>query len=659
MRNRHFPGRRSGSTPGVRRVVFWALLVTTLVSLYAVHLRRQAEGLSNTVALVVDGEQLQDIAADSQLSINGALLRMRRAGATGVAVNELFVSDMIDRGLARWLPTPEGVVSRLSVESRADYERLLQRLSAYNQRGLPTAAGDGAIQTLVEGKRSGVLVEHRPATGAARAFYTPSEPGSLRNTPVGLDPRFSRQVTRAGLLVVGRAGNRAGLTAGGVRDVMRDLANHRAIAVVFTADEVLGFRGLLPATAAEARRWNVLYGAVEMGKQRGDAVLQKLLPDHMLRVHSVPLAESGPMAPSELIQRYVRAARERNIRMCYLRVPSVMGVSAIDGAEAFIADLRTNMLQSGLQVGRPTPFRDPGTPLLVMLLAGAGAFLAAMHVVDRLLRLNMGAGWLAAAAVLGLLTVAWGESGRKAAALVAACAFPTLGMLELRPYLIRERTIWTRMFRASLCTLAGAMHVVALLAALPYLIKSDQFAGIKLAHLVPVLATGWYFGLDVWREHDWAGVSRRVSSGIRSWMQSPVTIGLAGMVLIGLAMIVLVLMRTGNDAGMAVSGGEMKARALLEQWLSVRPRTKEFLLGHPALIVGLVLAGAGAPQIVVAPLLLLGALGQASMLNTFCHIHTPFDLSLIRALLGLVLGSALGALISRVVAPKRRVRPRT
>ncbi len=659
MRRERTVSQPAGPGRGVRRVVFWGLLLTTVVSLYAVHLRRQAEGLSNTVALIVDGEQLQDIAADSQLSITGTLLRMRRAGATGVAVSELLVSDLIDRGMARWLPNPDGVVSRLVVESRSDYERLQQRLSAYNQRGLPSATGEAAIQALLQGKRSGVLIEHRPASGPVRAFYTPAEPGSLRNTPVGLDPRFSRQVSRAGLLVVGRVGNRAGLTAGGVRDVMRDLSNQRAVAVVFTADEVLGFRGLLSVTAAEMRRWNVLYGAVEMGKQRGDAGLQNLLPDHMLRVHSVPLAESGPMAPAELIQRYVRAARERNIRLCYLRIPSVMTATAIDGAEAFVSDLRTNMMDSGLQVGRPRPFTDPGTPLLVMLLAGAGAFLAAMHVVDRLLRLNLGAGWLTAAAVLGLITVALGDPGRKIAALVAACAFPTLGMLELRPYLVRERTIWTRVLRASLCTLAGAMHVVALLATLPYLIKSDQFAGIKLAHLVPVVAAGWYFGLDVWRERDWTGVIRRVGAGLRAWMQSPVTIGLAGMVLIGLAMIVLVLMRTGNDAGMAVTGGEMKARALLEQWLSVRPRTKEFLLGHPALILGLVLAGAGAPQIVVAPLLLLGALGQASMLNTFCHIHTPFDLSLIRAMLGLVLGSALGAVLSRIAVPRRQVRLRS
>jgi len=75
--------------------------------------------------------------------------------------------------------------------------------------------------------------------------------------------------------------------------------------------------------------------------------------------------------------------------------------------------------------------------------------------------------------------------------------------------------------------------------------------------------------------------------------------------------------------------------------MAVRPRTKEFLIGHPALFVGIALLltrrrGWGLPLVV------LGVLGQVSLLNTFCHIHTPLNVSILRAVNGLVLGLLLG-----------------
>ncbi|MDH7570265.1 MAG: DUF5693 family protein, partial [Armatimonadota bacterium] len=75
--------------------------------------------------------------------------------------------------------------------------------------------------------------------------------------------------------------------------------------------------------------------------------------------------------------------------------------------------------------------------------------------------------------------------------------------------------------------------------------------------------------------------------------------------------------------------------------LWVRPRTKEFLVGHPAMVVALWAALSGRRTLWGA-MLLLGTLGQVSLLNTFCHIHTPLLLSAARASIGLALGALLG-----------------
>ena len=73
----------------------------------------------------------------------------------------------------------------------------------------------------------------------------------------------------------------------------------------------------------------------------------------------------------------------------------------------------------------------------------------------------------------------------------------------------------------------------------------------------------------------------------------------------------------------------------------VRPRTKEFLIGYPALIAGIAFALRGRRQW-AAPLIVIGSIGLVSALNTFCHIHTPIHLSLMRVFNGAVVGILLG-----------------
>jgi len=131
-------------------------------------------------------------------------------------------------------------------------------------------------------------------------------------------------------------------------------------------------------------------------------------------------------------------------------------------------------------------------------------------------------------------------------------------------------------------------------------------------------------------------------------MSRPLLVGLAGIGVLGLAFVALWMARTGNESGVGVSDMEMRFRGLLEQLLVARPRTKEFLVGHPAFLLGVVVGGLGRRSWAVL-LVLLGFVGQASMVNTFCHIHTPLSLSLLRTFNGLWLGVAIGASLCRYV----------
>jgi hypothetical protein len=114
----------------------------------------------------------------------------------------------------------------------------------------------------------------------------------------------------------------------------------------------------------------------------------------------------------------------------------------------------------------------------------------------------------------------------------------------------------------------------------------------------------------------------------------------------------LLLLRTGNEAGAAASDSERYLRVVLDQVLGVRPRFKEFLMAHPAM-VGTPLLAWRVGFLPCLLLVLLAAIGQAGIVDTFAHIHTPLDVTLIRVSLGVVFGAAFGlvghALLARIL----------
>jgi len=112
-------------------------------------------------------------------------------------------------------------------------------------------------------------------------------------------------------------------------------------------------------------------------------------------------------------------------------------------------------------------------------------------------------------------------------------------------------------------------------------------------------------------------------------------------IVIALGVVAFMVLRSGNESAVEVPGWERSLRALLDQLLVVRPRTKEFMLGYPALFVGLMLLLQRRPRVAWL-LLAAGAIGQVSVLNTFCHLHTPLWVSLLRVFNGLWLGLVVG-----------------
>lgn len=173
-----------------------------------------------------------------------------------------------------------------------------------------------------------------------------------------------------------------------------------------------------------------------------------------------------------------------------------------------------------------------------------------------------------------------------------------------------------------------------------YLIKLVEFRGVKLMHVLPigimVLTVAFQPVLPIKGKHE-------LSSRLRFlWNLSiPLKLLLVGGTGLAAAGAVYIL-RTGNF-GLPVANLEITLRELLERVLVVRPRTKEFLIGHPALYFLLKERNEKA-----AWLMPVAVIGQLSMVNTFSHIHTPLLVTLIRTGYGLVFGYIIGWVVYRL-----------
>jgi hypothetical protein len=195
-------------------------------------------------------------------------------------------------------------------------------------------------------------------------------------------------------------------------------------------------------------------------------------------------------------------------------------------------------------------------------------------------------------------------------------------------------------------SLAGGLMVAAMMGDIRYLLEFEFFRGVKLAALVPpafaALALVWVH-VGPGRGTAWVGDLKRLADRLQNLLRSRMTVihlvGLAVVTAVGL----LYLGRTGHEAGIPVADWEIRLRSLLEQTLYARPRIKEFLLGHPAIMLGSWAAARGRLSL-LGPAAVLGAVGQASLVNSFQHLRTPFIHSLLRTSNGLALG-ALGGLV--------------
>jgi hypothetical protein len=216
---------------------------------------------------------------------------------------------------------------------------------------------------------------------------------------------------------------------------------------------------------------------------------------------------------------------------------------------------------------------------------------------------------------------------------LAAIAFPIAAYVWFTK--TDSKPLWLDYLAMIAIALVGGLAVAGIYNGIEYMIGAEQFTGVKVAHFAPVLLIGIYL------------LNQKFP--ISEISKNPVQWGQAVLFIIAIGVLFFLIERTGNENPAAVSGLELRFRALLDQYLPVRPRTKEFLIGNPALLVGLGLWGLsllrtknGTTAAWAVALLTVGAIGLTSIINTLCHFHSPLSVTLVRILIGTAVGFLIG-----------------
>ena len=446
-------------------------------------------------------------------------------------------------------------------------------------------------------------------------------------------------------------------------------------AIIFSGDTVLGYPDFLDSVRRQLEKKGAKLGIVEFLNQDGLGEVTKDLYQKIVRVHSilpedaVAIKRGGRLDVSRMIARFRRAVKERNVRLLYVHLPFISGSSdnlQIQSNLDYARGIKKALLGSNFKIGFSQPFnRLPASLNLLRLPIFLMVLIFPLWLISfyRSFSLRIQSFYLFSS--LTLILFFWQEKlFIQIVALIGALSFPlwalVFGLLLPESSIVGtrkkgslSRAIWL-FLKVTTATIFGGFLIACLLSRLDFMLKVHQFRGVKASFILPLIMG--LFLLSGWSEQSFKerGLVHFYMGKISQFLSRKVEfrhlLVFSILVLGG----IVFLLRSGNYPGPLLWEIESNVREVLEKLLVVRPRIKEFLIGHPLMILGISLylkskSGTEKKLKIKAEtsqlFIILGLIGQVSIINSFCHAHTPLVISLTRTINGIWLGIIMGGLL--------------
>lgn len=646
-----------------------------LAGLVGLFHRRQAEKALANTEILLDSEALLDWKLVLKEQGDELPKKLIDHHVSSLAFGELHLEDLVERGLVTALSYQEfelalkggGLLYRAD-PNYGPAEKFNEEQQKRHKPGCYLLFGDSDIAYDVARTLNITLGE--PGKGKdgfdsditfvvpGRVLFVPMAVRQLRLRSLGFETGAIGSWAKAGFSIWIRPENAPGLSTQQIDALFKmwkELPNVQGVIFGGALNEAIGYPDELEATAEAFKRNDWKLGYIELperAQQEGIESLVRALPDKTARVMAVSPAHQEKLDSYRVLGMYSLGARERNLRVLYVRPFAIAGNPELDDDFIFALDKEVAPIGPAATFTTPSPSPNPVATALMSLGAGALCLLLLEAV-------GFGLSGVWAIAILALPVVGGLAAGligksvlfRSLLALAVGMGGPTLAFLRWvypvvdgqpsprGPFAEGARLL----LFCSLISLMTGLWVAALITDTTFLLGLDRFRGVKLLTLLtPVIIVGAF----LWKRYTPQQWKLGLMSSVKVYqaMAMGALLGAFG----------ILLLRTGNEAGATASDGERYLRVVLDQTLGVRPRFKEFLLAHPAMLCTPLVA----VRLHFLPglfMVLVAAIGQAGIVDTFAHVHTPLDVTIVRVCLGVIFGYVFGALAYALAA---RVLPR-
>ncbi len=204
---------------------------------------------------------------------------------------------------------------------------------------------------------------------------------------------------------------------------------------------------------------------------------------------------------------------------------------------------------------------------------------------------------------------------------------------KLSSWLLTITSVAVTVIVLSLCGFVQS----ALLSGLDYYINSLIFRGIKISLILPIMYSVAAYGLIFIEEKgDWMKKAVNfLNKEIRVYW---VILG-AGLMVVAL----IYLIRSGNVT--SISPIEAFMRNSIADVMAARPRTKEFLIGWPALVLFVYYVKNSNIHLLKWGFAVGSSILFASVINSFCHVFTSAEIIYSRLFNGLLIGAVVSLFV--------------
>jgi len=623
----------------IAKISYILIGLALVVSFYLALQRVGIEKGYDRVEIMLNLTEVQSLANANNLSFSEMLIQVRDNGATGILVKELSLGDLARSGKVGFSQGEE-------IKLTPYYEKVAQELDmsdASIQVAILDKNYEAQIIKHLKEKISGIKVFDGEVTVGVIPVNLPNSDKEkeliyeeLKAIGVGFDSHTLDQISSAGLNVIPQIRDWPKPSQESLEFMAQEVKRIPNLSfILFNDKQVPGYPDKMAVLAEELKnvqgRAYAPIGMVEFFNQNGLSKFAALMNKEVVRVHSIAANDMVNYTPKSAIERFELAVSERNIRSLFVRFFNMeQPAQSLDMNLKYLSDLSAALEKEGFQIGQVQQFKSPAYSRIMIAFIGLGVIAGGILVLleKDWLKLSLALGFLGAL-LWGALLLRDPVLARKLMALAGVIVYPTLAFLMFTGERARSlvQSILT-LGKMSAVSLIGAVLMVGLMADKLFMLKLDQFVGVKAAHVLPLAIIPLLIFI----------FNGKPIKTLKELLDQVITYRyalLAGVALVALAVYVI---RTGNEGTVLVSGLEEKLRAALKDILGVRPRTKEFLIGHPFTLLILYFGLNKKNWYLLFPAII----GQVSLVNTYAHIHTPLVISIIRSFNGLWIGIIVG-----------------